>query len=316
MNIWTCFYQNTNVVLESDTVRNNAFSPCLKSGDNKKTFVILLTDLSEAFDCLSHELVLEKLHAYGFSIPALRLVYSYLKNGKQRTKINSAYSCWEEILFGVPQGSILGPLFFNIFLCDLFYMMNYIDFASYADDNTTYASADTIDEVIKRVETATVKLFKWFEDNQMKANQDKCHLIVSKNENISIHIGPFEIKNTNCEKLLGIKVDSRLNFNEHLHGIIKKVSRKINALSRTTPFMNISKRRILRNSFFNPQFNYCPLVSMFHSHSINNKINRLHERVLRIVYNEFKSSFKYLLEKDGTVSIHAKKIAKTCNRNV
>ena len=99
-----------------------------------------------------------------------------------------------------------------------------------------------------------------------------------------MHIGPFEIKNTNCEKLLGIKVDSRLNFNEHLDGIIKKASRKINALSRITPFMNISKRRILMNSFFNSQFNYCPLVWMFHSRSVNNKINRLHERVLRIVY--------------------------------
>ena len=63
-------------------------------------------------------------------------------------------------------------------------------------------------------------MFKWFEDNQMKTNQDKYHLIVSENENISIHIGPFEIKNTNREKLLGIKVDSRLNFNEHLDGII------------------------------------------------------------------------------------------------
>ena len=73
-------------------------------------------------------------------------------------------------------------------------MMSDTDFASYADDNTPYVSADTIDEVIKRLETASVKLFKWFADNQMKANQDKCHLIVSKNENISMHIGPFEIK--------------------------------------------------------------------------------------------------------------------------
>ena len=125
-----------------------------------------------------------------------------------------------------------------------------------------------------------------------------------------MHIGPFEIKNTNCEKLLGIKVDSRLNFNEHLDSIIKKVSRKINALSRIKPFMNISKRRILMHSFFNSQFNYCPLVWMFHSRSINSKISRLHERVLRIVYNDFKSSFKNLLEKDGTVSIHVKILQK------
>ena len=122
--------------------------------------------------------------------------------------------------------------------------------------------------------------------------------------------GPFEIKNTNCEKLLGIKVNSRLNFNKHLDRIIKKASRKINALSRITPFMNISKKRILMDSFFNSQFNYCPLVWMFNSRSINNKINRLHERVLRIVYNDFKSSFKNLLEKDGTVSIHVKNLQK------
>ena len=125
-----------------------------------------------------------------------------------------------------------------------------------------------------------------------------------------MHIGSFEIKNTNCEKLLRIKVDSRLNFNDHLDGIIKKASRKINALSRITPSMNISKRSILMNSFFNSQFNYCPLVWMFHSRSINNKINRLHERVLRIVYNDFKSSFKNLLEKDETVSIHVKNFQK------
>ena len=111
----------------------------------------------------------------------------------------------------------------------------------------------------------------------MKANQDKCELIIGKNENVSMYIGPFEIKNTNCEKLLGIKVDSRLNFNEHLDGIIKKASPKINVLSRKTPFMNIRKKCIVMSSFFSSQFNYCPLVWMFHSPSINNKINRLHE---------------------------------------
>ena len=73
----------------------------------------------------------------------------------------------------------------------------------------------------------------------MKANQDKCHLTISKNENVSMYIGPFEIKNTICVKLLGIKVDSRLNFNEHLDGIIKKASHKINASSRIKPFMNL-----------------------------------------------------------------------------
>ena len=106
--------------------------------DNKRNFDGLLTDLSKAFDCLPHDLLLAKLNAYGFSLPALRLVQSYLSNRKQRTKINSEFSSWEKILFRVPQRSILGPLSFNIFLRDLFFMMNHVEFTSFADDNTPF----------------------------------------------------------------------------------------------------------------------------------------------------------------------------------
>ena len=81
-------------------------------------------------------------------------------------------------------------------------MMSYTDSASYADDNTSYVSSDAIDEVVKRLENACTKFSKWFAHSQMKANQDKFHLIVSKNKNVSMYIGPFEVKNTNCEKLL------------------------------------------------------------------------------------------------------------------
>ena len=136
-----------------------------RSVDNSKMFGALLTDLSKAFDCLDHELLIAKLNAYGFSLTALKLVHNYLSNRKQRTKINSTYSSLLEIIFGVPQGSILGPLLFNIFLIDLFFIIEDTDIASYADDNTPYVIADNIDGVIKSLEEASEILFKWFNEN-------------------------------------------------------------------------------------------------------------------------------------------------------
>ena len=101
----------------------------------------------------------------GFSLTALKLVHNCLSNRKQQTKINSTYSSLLEIIFEVPQGSILGPLLFNICLIDLFFIIEDIDIASYADDNTPYVIADNIDGVIKSLEEASEILFKWFNDN-------------------------------------------------------------------------------------------------------------------------------------------------------
>ena len=110
---------------------------------------------------------------------ALRFVHSYLSNRKQRTKIDESYSSWEEILFGVPQGPILGPLLINIFICDLLIMMDDINIANYADDTTPFVSGDTPLNVITYLENAAEKLFEWFANNHMKANHDKCHLLMS-----------------------------------------------------------------------------------------------------------------------------------------
>ena len=116
--------------------------------DDKKVFGALLTDLSKAFDCLSHKLIIVKLNPYSFSLPALKLIYDYLSNRQQRTKINHDFISWEENLFGLPQGSVLGPILFNIFLSDFFLVMKETEFTSYADDNTLYDADNTTEDAI------------------------------------------------------------------------------------------------------------------------------------------------------------------------
>ena len=104
--------------------------------------------------------------------------------------------------------------------------------ASYTDDNTLYITANSMDEVIEKLENAAKTLFRWFSDNEMKANPDKRHFLCSSNREVSLTIETQIIKNSKFEKLLGIKLDSKLNFNYHAHDICQKAGQKLNAISR------------------------------------------------------------------------------------
>ena len=206
--------------------------------------------MSKAFDSINHDLLIAKLAAYGFALASLILVASYLSDRKQRTKVNNSFSKWSEITSGVPQGSIFGPLLFNIYINDIFYFVDEDNITNYADDTTPYSIAANVETVISNLEIDSSVLLRWFEDNLFKLNADKCKLLITNHDaEITIKVGSETIIDQKSVKLLGIKLDNKLDFNDHITNICKKANSKLHALARVSNLMNKDKLRILMKAF-------------------------------------------------------------------
>ena len=162
-----------------------------------------------------------------------------------------------------------------------------MDIANYADDSKPYATANDIDSLIASLVEASKYLFTWFGNNLLKINAEKCHLLVSSNEKVTIKIGSHEIGHTKREKLLGVHLDSGLSFDYHVIKICKNASHKVCTLARVTPGMSLTKKCTHINAFFKSQFDYCPLIRMCHSRENNKNVKRRYKRYLRIIYNDY-----------------------------
>ena len=173
-----------------------------------------------------------------------------------------------------------------------------------------YICDSEINNVIDGLEQDATHLSTWYPENYMKLNADKCHFMIfgEKTDKMKLHVGKAVIEESDEETLLGVILDTKLNFKTHLQTLCKKASQKLHALSRISIFMESKKLKLMMNTFIMSQFSYSPLIWMFHDKNINSKINRIQERALRIAYKDNNSPYEKLLENDNSVSIHQKNL--------
>ena len=274
--------------------------------DNKLYVGTVAIDLSKAFDCIPHGLILAKLHAYGFNINACKFLQSYLVDRSHRVKIGEKSSSWTSNIKGVPQGSILGPLLFNIFINDYLFSRRNASIYNYADDNTLSVVGNDLSVIKSKLESDCKDSIEWFNSNLMKANADKFQLLIlgDNPENFHLTIMNTKIMPSPSITVLGVEIDSKLSFEGHINGICSKASKQINALKRNKHLFNKECKSLVYNSYIASNFNYCPAVWTFTGRTIINKLEQVNKRAVRFTVNDTHTSYDELCKNHGLLTIN------------
>ena len=205
----------------------------------------------------------------------------------------------------MPQDAIVGQIFLNIFFNDFFILLCNVSVHNFADDNTLTSFARTVKNLVSILESESNCAINWFRDNSMIVNPDKFQAILLDKRNSDLHlnenikIDKENIKFVSNVKMLGVHIDSKLNFNLHIGIICKSASNQLNALVRLKRCLGHEESIVLGNSFVYSNFNYCHLVGIFASKRSLNKIENLQKQTHRFVLDHYTSSYELPLEKSG-----------------
>ena len=177
-------------------------------------------DLSKAYDCLPHDLLIAKLETYGLENGSLNPVGTGHKLNGQKT-----YSKWSNIRRGIPQGSILGPLLFNIFINDIFMIIEQSDICNFADDNALYSCGKSLTDIKENLVSDTKSILNWFRLNSLKANPGKFQFMILGDKSHHKHelkINSIKVEASDDVLLLGITIDKKLTFKQHIENLCRK----------------------------------------------------------------------------------------------
>ena len=238
-----------------------------KAMANKEHVLGLFFDLSKAFDTLNHGILLQKLHSYGIRGNALSWVKDYLSNRQQYVTFNGTNSGFLPITCGVPQGSILGPLLFLLYINDISKTSSLLDFVLFADDTNIFYSHPNLNTLVNTLNTELPKISSWFKCNKLSLNINKTHFMHFKQTTantaeipINIIIDNLTIEHKQNSKFLGVYIDENLTWNNHLHHVTSCVSKGVGIISKLKLFLPQSTLLLLYNTMVLPYITYCNTV--------------------------------------------------------
>jgi len=245
---------------------------------------------------VDHSALLKKLEHYGIRGSALSWLQAYLANRSQYVNLGTARSVPKLLKYGVPQGSILGPLLFIIYINDLPGITNIAEFIFFADDANIIITGTDMAEIVNKLESVLPKIENWVDSNGLKMNLKKTKYMLFANRNkklddVNIHISNTKIERTEEERFLGITMDSKLNWNAHRQKLASKLSRNVGVLRRLKGIVPLKVIKLLYSSFIQSHLYYCPTVWGLAPKSTLEKIFSAQKKAIRLTSSKFINHF-------------------------
>ena len=257
--------------------------------DQKLHSVGIFIDLKKAFDTIHHDILINKLERYGIRGIAKNWVSSYLSNRNQFVKLGETVSSCLDIVFGVPQGSVLGPKLFILYINDMCNVSEKLKLILFADDTNIFCAGNNLHELQDMVSNEMGKLKSWFDKNKLSLNLSKTKVMLFSNSRINIdfniNIDGISIERVNENKFLGVIIDENINWKTHIKNTLNKLSRSISILSKAKHVLDRNSLRILYCSLVLPYLNYCSEVWGNTYKCSLNAITILQKRAIRIINN-------------------------------
>ena len=264
---------------------------------NKQNCVLgLFLDFSKAFDTVNHDILFQKLYHYGIRGPALDWFRSYLGDRFQFTEYNGVQSDKEKIRCGVPQGSVLGPLLFLLYINDLANVSDVIRFILFADDSNIFFHSKNPDDLIDLANAEIPKILKWLATNKLTLNVSKTHFVIFRNPGKSIvvtktlYINNTAISQEPYTKFLGVYLDENLNWSKHIKEISKKIARGVGVLTKARRYLDSTIMKTLYYSFVYPYFHYNVEAWGNSYKKYTEPLFRLQKRAVRVIAGAKKNS--------------------------